>query len=279
MPNIRLVKNTQAGTQDKGSVKLTIKDIPLGDIQIKENVRKDYTGIEELASSIRQHGLLQPITVYADGDLYVVKTGHRRFMACQRLYQQEPDRFHSIRCIISDAENLSVIQLVENVQREDLSQLDLYNALSSLKEQGMSLKDIALTMGKTEGYIKILFVGVKEVNKTPELMDSLKGYAGITLTDIVETKGISDPTERIEVLKQHGKGKTTRSEMRAKVKELKKPSTSSKKDKPASPESIKYWVSSDGLTIKLTFSNVKLVKKVEPLIKRILKESQIKILK
>ncbi|GHV93292.1 hypothetical protein AGMMS50268_37950 [Spirochaetia bacterium] len=179
MPNLRLVKNvnSQVGTQDKGSVKLTIKDIPLGDIQIRENVRKEYKDIEELAESIRQHGLLQPITVYEAGDLYLVKTGHRRFMASQLLYKKEPDRFHSIRCIVSDAENLSVIQLVENVQREDLSQLDLYNALSSLWDQGMTLKQIAEAMGKSEGFIKVLFVGVKEVNNTPELLDSLEGYA------------------------------------------------------------------------------------------------------
>jgi ParB family chromosome partitioning protein len=278
MANLRLVK-ASAGTQDNGSVKLTIKDIPLGDIVVRENVRKDYKGLEELADSIRQHGLLQPITVYADGDQYVVKTGHRRFLASQLLYKQEPDRFHSIRCIISDAENLSVIQLVENVQREDLSQLDLYNALSSLREQGMTLKQIALTMGKSENYIKFLFMGVNEIQKHPELTDSLGGIAGNTIQDIVETKGIPDDGDRLEVLKQHGQGKITRSEMRAKVRELKKPATPSKNNKPTSPESLKYWVSSDGLTIKLTFSNVKLVKKIEPMIKRILKESQIKILK
>lgn len=62
MATLRLVKNSQAGTQDRTSVKLTIKDIPLGDIQIRENVRKEYKDIEELAESIRQHGLLQPIT-------------------------------------------------------------------------------------------------------------------------------------------------------------------------------------------------------------------------
>ncbi|GHV75636.1 chromosome partitioning protein ParB [Spirochaetia bacterium] len=278
MATLRLVKNSQAGTQDNGSVRLTIKDIPIGDISVKTNVRKDYTGIEELADSIRQHGLLQPITVYVDGDGYVVKTGHRRFMATQLLYKKQPDKFHSIRCIISDAENLSVIQLVENVQREDLSQIDLVNALTSLKERGISIEEIAKMMGKTVGYIQVLFVGVKEINKAPELKEAIN-YAGIKITDIVETKGISDPKERIEVLKQHGKGKITREEMRTKVRELKKPSTSSKKGKAAPAESVKYWVSSDGLTIKLTFPNVKLVRMIESKIKTIFKVNGIKLLK
>jgi hypothetical protein len=120
---------------------------------------------------------------------------------------------------------------------------------------------------------------VNEVKKTPELMDSLGGYAGITLQDVVETKGISDNKERLEVLKQHGKGKITREEMRTKVRELKKPATPSKKGQAASPESVKYSVSSDGLTMKLTFSNVKLAHKMESLIKRLFKDNQIKVLK
>jgi ParB family chromosome partitioning protein len=278
MPSIRLVKNSQAGTQDKGSVKLSVKDIPLGDIVIRENVRKDYAGIEELAESIRQHGLLQPITVYADGDQYVVKTGHRRFLASQLLYKKEPDRFHSVRCIISNAENLAVIQLVENVQREDLSQIDLYNGLSALKEQGMALKEIAQTMGKSESYIKFLFMGVKEINNTPELKDALQ-IAGNTLQDIVETKGITDPKERLEVIEQHKKGKITREEMRVKVRQSKQPATPSKKGKPTAPDyNVKYWVSADGLTIKLTFPDTKLVKKMDPKIRKVFKENKVSIL-
>jgi ParB family chromosome partitioning protein len=95
MAKAGLLKNVQlrTGTQDSHSVNIQVKDIPIGDINIRENVRKDYTGIDELAESIRQHGLLQPITVYTGGDQYIVKTGHRRLMACQSLYQTDPERF------------------------------------------------------------------------------------------------------------------------------------------------------------------------------------------
>jgi ParB family chromosome partitioning protein len=217
-----MLKNVQSrtGTQDSRSVNIMVKDIPIGDIVIRENIRHEYTGIEELSDSIRQHGLLQPITVYAGGDQYIVKTGHRRFMACQRLYQSEPERFHSIRCIITDAQNVAVIQLVENVQREDLSQIDLYNALSALREQNFTLKQIAEAMGKTEGYIKSLFVGINEIEKKPELQH-LIGDAGITIRDVAETNGILNRTERKSLLEQKGKGEITRAEMRHKAKALK----------------------------------------------------------
>jgi ParB family chromosome partitioning protein len=210
----------RTGTRDSRSVNIMVKDIPIGDIQIKENVRKEYTGITELAESIRQHGLLQPITVFPDGDQYRVKTGHRRLKACQDLYQTEPERFHSIRCIISNAENIAVIQLVENVQREDLSQVDLCNALSALREEGLTLKQIAETMGKTEGYIKSLFVGINEIEKKPDLK-TLLGDAGITIRDIAETNAITDRKERQSLLEQRGKGEINRAELRKKTQALK----------------------------------------------------------
>jgi ParB family chromosome partitioning protein len=141
-------------------------------------------------------------------------------MACQRLYHTEPERFHSIRCIISNAENIAVIQLVENVQREDLSQIDLYNALSALREHGMSHHEIAVTMGKTEGYIRNLFVGIKEVNNSPKL-EGLICHAGVTLQDMAETKGIPDEQTRLELLEERGNGSLNRVSMRERIKALK----------------------------------------------------------
>ena len=88
MAKLDMLKNVQSrsGTQDSRSVSLTVKDIPIGEISVKANIRKDYAEIYELMESVKQHGLLQPITVYSAGDGYAVKTGHRRFMAYKRLY-------------------------------------------------------------------------------------------------------------------------------------------------------------------------------------------------
>ncbi|MDR2864963.1 MAG: ParB/RepB/Spo0J family partition protein [Spirochaetaceae bacterium] len=211
---------TKSGTQDSKSINLTIKDIPIGDIQTRENVRKTYSGLDELAESIRQHGLLQPITVYADGDDFVVKTGHRRFKAYQKLHSEEPERFHSIRSIVSGVDNLAVVQLVENVQREELNQIDLYNALCALREQGLANREIATAIGKDESYVRKIFVAVKEMKSDKDLEDAVC-YAGVTIEDIVETKGIADKGMRLEILERRGKGEVKRAEMRQKVKEFK----------------------------------------------------------
>jgi ParB family chromosome partitioning protein len=278
MAKAGMLRNVQSriGTQDSRSVNIMVKDIPIGDIVIRENVRKDYTGIGELADSIRQHGLLQPITVYADGDQFIVKTGHRRFMACQLLYQSEPERFHSIRSIISNAENIAVIQLVENVQREDLSQIDLCNALSALREHGMSHREIALAMGKTEGYIRNLFVSIKEVNNNLQL-ENLICHAGVTLQDVAETKSIPEYSERLELLEKRGNGSLNRAEMREKIKALKYEfpldKTLNEQNEVLSPElkpSVKISVSDNGLIIKLAFNSKGAAKLMETGIQRLL---------
>jgi ParB family chromosome partitioning protein len=221
MAKAGMLKEVQSriGTQDSRSVNIMVKDILIGDITIRENVRKDYTEISELADSIRQYGLLQPITVYADGDQYIVKTGHRRFLASQLLYKKEPDKFHSVRCIISNADNCTVIQLVENVQRENLSQVDLYNALSTLRDQGMTLKQIADVMGKGEGYIKNLFVGINDIQKNEKMLDFISN-AGVTIQEVKDTKGVPD-NERTKLLAKRANGEITRAEMRQRVKALK----------------------------------------------------------
>jgi ParB family chromosome partitioning protein len=210
----------RTGTQDSRAADIGIRDIPLGDIEIRENVRKEYMDIEGLKESNRKYGLLHPITVYLNGDTYIVKTGHRRFLACRMLYQEEPDRFHSIRSIVSNADNLSIIQLVENIQRADLSQKDLYDALSSMREQGLTLKQIAAVMGKDESYIKKIFVGVNEISKDKNL-EKMVSYAGVTIEDVIETKGIPDESERFSLLERRKNGDLNRAEMRKKVRELK----------------------------------------------------------
>ena len=224
MANLGMLKNAQSrtGTQDSRSVTLTVKDIPIGDIHVKKNVRGDYTDIDELMESIRRYGLLQPITVYAVEDGYVAKIGYRRLMAYKRLYKEDPERYHSIRCIISDNQNTALIQLVENVQRVDLSQHDLYMALNQLREQGMTLRQIGEVIGKSELYVKSLFVGVNEINRDKDL-ENLIGSAGTTIRDIAETKPIKDKEQRLEVLEERKSRKINRAEMREKVRELSGP--------------------------------------------------------
>jgi ParB family chromosome partitioning protein len=220
--SIREQVSSHTGTKDSDAVSLSIKDIPIEAIVIKDNIRAQYNGIDELKASIRQHGLLQPITVYKDGDGYSVKTGHRRYIACRQLYQEAPQRFHSIRCIISGAENIAIIQLVENVQRVDLSQFDLFNTLTNLKKQGLTLKQIADLIGKSEASLKVIFTGINEIKRDPDLKAFIQTPGG-KIRDVVDTKGIPNREKRLELLEQRKEKAISQKELREKARALKDP--------------------------------------------------------
>lgn len=85
--------------------------------------RQEFDGdaIRELADSIREHGLLQPVLVRPAGDHgYELVAGERRFRACQSLEHEE------IPAIVRDVpdDRMLEIALVENLQREDLNPIE-----------------------------------------------------------------------------------------------------------------------------------------------------------
>ncbi len=106
------------------------------EIEIKKIVanpnqsRKTFNSetIQELANSIKENGLLQPITVTRYGDRYSLVSGERRLRACGLL------RWGKIPAIIKnvDETQLLVENLVENLQREDLSPLERANGIKNL---------------------------------------------------------------------------------------------------------------------------------------------------
>lgn len=221
MAKLELLKQVQerTGTQDAGAV--NIRDIPIGEIQVKANVREsDNVDIDDLKASIKQAGLLQPITVYKDGDGYICIIGHRRLRAYRELYKDDKDRFHSIRAIITDDKNITIRQIIENVQRADLKPIELYHALKELKGQGLNYKQIAGVIGKAEGYVKNLFSGIKELEADPENMKLLKSDAA-SLSDFKDVKPVKDKAEKKKILKAKAEGKITRGQLREKVTEAK----------------------------------------------------------
>lgn len=109
----------------------TVQNIPLSSIDFGNNVRKSYTpeSITELAETIKRWGLIQPITLRPEGTRYVVNTGHRRFLACKEA------KLETVPAIIRmdyDSDSIQVIQMIENIQREDLAPLDLEAGLKDM---------------------------------------------------------------------------------------------------------------------------------------------------
>ena len=112
----------------------------------------DATAIDELAGSIREHGLLEPIVVRRAGppgspagDRFEIIAGERRWRACQKAGLREA------MVVVKDVSPRSAFELalIENVQREDLNPVELAEALDRLvKEHEYTQESLAERLGK-----------------------------------------------------------------------------------------------------------------------------------
>ena len=125
-----------------------VNKIPLDKIKINaDQPRKhfDKTSLEELSSSIKTYGLLQPIVISPEDDGYIVIAGERRFRAAKLAGLKD------ITALVRSSEELERIEigLVENVQREDLSPLEQAISIVRLHEQfNLEYRDIGARLGK-----------------------------------------------------------------------------------------------------------------------------------
>ena len=116
------------------------------------NSRRGYDEdkINELAASIREHGVLQPILVTPDGDGYRVIAGNRRLRASVRA------GLESIPALIKtqvDAHREFFMNLVENVQRVDLTGKERMDAIQLLAASGLGVREISRGTGISPGTI------------------------------------------------------------------------------------------------------------------------------
>lgn len=113
----------------------------------------DQARLEELAQSIREVGLIQPITVEisANGERYVIHDGERRWRAAQLAGLEEIPAYvvgHQ-----ADGQELLTHALVANVQREDLNPLEIACGFAKLKELGLTDQQIADRVGKSRSTV------------------------------------------------------------------------------------------------------------------------------
>lgn len=142
--------NDQAASRKEISRTLMI---PLEDIEVVSNVRKHFNeaSIDELADSIKSLGQQSPITVKAhetEPGKWVLVTGERRFRAVKKLGMP------TILAREDDGSHTTAKQIVENIQREDMSILDIGRALHELKEvEELDIKSMATLLGKDKRFV------------------------------------------------------------------------------------------------------------------------------
>lgn len=104
----------------------------------------DQEALEQLAASIKEHGVLQPIVVVPRAGQYMIVAGERRWRAAKLAGKK---KIAAIVRTLSDQHKLE-LSLIENLQRRDLSPIETATAYVKLRDQfNLSLEDIARRMG------------------------------------------------------------------------------------------------------------------------------------
>lgn len=130
-----------------------IQSLPIDKVRPRQGQPRtdfDEKSLEDLALSIKEYGLLNPITVTKVDDYYEILAGERRYRASLR------NGLQSIDAIVKDYEekDIEVLSLIENVQREDLSAIEEAFAYKKLSDSfGLTQDEIAKKMGKSRSYI------------------------------------------------------------------------------------------------------------------------------
>lgn len=132
----------------------SINEVPIGSIQANPNQPRrefDPAALEELAESIRQIGIIQPITLRKmDDGFYQIIAGERRWRASQLAGLDTIPAY--IRT--ADDENMMQMALVENIQREDLNAIEIALAYQNLIEQYALTQDrLSEKVGKNRATI------------------------------------------------------------------------------------------------------------------------------
>ena len=155
-----------------GTERVVVKQIPIAQISANpDQPRKTFNQkeLDELANSIKERGVLQPIILRTVKDkpyLYEIVAGERRFRASQLLGLTE------IPALVKnlDDKNAAEISLIENVQRENLNPIEEAEGYENLmKKYQYSLADISKLIGKSESYIRNLM----RINSLPDSVKEL----------------------------------------------------------------------------------------------------------
>lgn len=110
--------------------------------------RFDEKRLEELAESIRQYGIIQPILVKKEGTFYRIVAGERRFRAAQMAGLSQ------VPVSIFKGEEDYQVALIENLQREDLNPIEIAEAYSELmKRFGYTQEELSSKVGKSRSEI------------------------------------------------------------------------------------------------------------------------------
>ncbi len=191
-----------------------VRNVPLERIEANpENPRLVFeeSALEELAASIREHGVLQPVLVRPLGpNQFQLVAGERRWRAAKIA------GLAAIPALVEDLDDDVALEIaiIENLQREDLSPLEeasMYDRM--IKDHGYSVRKLAQKLGKDKGYLENRL----RLADAPQEVRDLVSLRKDTLSHAYELMKIDDPKKRRRLAGQVARGELSLVKLREKI--------------------------------------------------------------
>ena len=167
--------------------------------------------LQELAASIREHGVLQPILVRpVDENRFQLIAGERRWRASQLAGLQD------IPALVEDIDDDTALEIsiIENLQREDISPLDeaaMYDRM--IREHGYSIRRLADKLGKDKGYLENRL----RLADAPDEVRALVSLRKDTLSHAYELMKVQDPKKRKRLADQVARNELSLVKLRERI--------------------------------------------------------------
>jgi ParB family chromosome partitioning protein len=180
-----------------------VRNVPLDRIDPSPDqprLAMDQDSLDDLAASVREHGVLQPILVRpAASGRYQIVAGERRWRAARMAGMD------TVPALIEELDDDTALEIsiIENLQREDLSPLDealMYERM--IHEHGYSVRRLAQKLGKDKGYLENR---LRLADAPPEVKE-LVSVRKDTLSHAYELMKVQDPRRRRRLAEQVARG-------------------------------------------------------------------------
>jgi ParB family transcriptional regulator, chromosome partitioning protein len=191
-----------------------VRNIPVDRIEANPNQPRmvfDEQALHELAASIREHGVLQPILVRPLGEnRYQLIAGERRWRGSREAGHA------TIPALVEDIDDDTALEIaiIENLQREDLNPLEeatMYDRM--IREHGYSIRKLAEKLGKDKGYLENRL----RLADAPEEIRELVSLRKDTLSHAYELLKVDDPKKRRKLATQVAAGELSLVKLRERI--------------------------------------------------------------
>ena len=171
----------------------------------------DIEALHELAASIREHGVLQPILVRPLGE------NRFQLIAGERRWRASKEAGHAtIPALVEEIDDDTALEIaiIENLQREDLNPLEEAAMFDRMvTEHGYSIRKLADKLGKDKGYLENRL----RLADAPEEIRELVSVRKDTISHAYELLKVSDPKKRKRLAAQVASGELSLAKLRQKI--------------------------------------------------------------